>query len=945
MEKFLGKVAKHLNDKHGNLINGVTVLMPNHRSCVYLRQSLNEMGLGIADNLEILTLKDWIFDRSTLALIEPLQQVIELFDIYKLKGGEETLDDFISIARVMLADFDEVDMQLADAKPFFNYLEQLQSLKVYEPGEEPTEYTIRYRKFWEMFKELYFGLKEQLLVGKKGYTGMIYRDVAESMRKSSANDISGKVFYLVGFSTLNKSEEAIIRVLKERANLESIFDIDSYYIDDEYQEAGNFFRKHAGSLKADSKIWKNNLIATRNQNINIVGVAKNIGQTKVVADILLHKLKLRGEAEKETAVVVLDEKLLNPLLAAIPDNILNLNISMGFPLKESPVAELFRSIFSMHENIERFKSKRKGSLRFYYKDIFDVLHHPYSAYLIPDRRVAADFLEDIRHYNRMLIGEEELKKKFDNSEYHQLFWYTDDKHLLLNKLLKLINTLRTQFIQLTDSLQKDMSVDIELLFYVHNALTNLQNIADNSTSELTIQSLRKLLMDDLRNVRIPFDGEPVRGLQLMGMIETQCLDFKNLIIVSMNEGTFPSGKSQQSYIPFEMRREFLTTHKEKDASSAYLFYRLLQRTENVYLLYNTESDEMGGGEKSRFILQIQHELKQANPLAVINDLVYSVDPPPALPVDGISITKDVALLQKWLSDNAAHGISPSALNTYIHCTLQYYFRYIAKLREQDDIEESIEASTLGTAVHFVLENVYRDILNKPITKDFIDGIIKDKARIEALLQESFSERFDPESLKHGKNYLLYRVCLKLIDGFLKQEKASLKEVEQAGNEMKVLLLETKMQHQVQVGNTSIKISGTVDRVEESNGIFSIADYKTGSPHGSSIKGDDITLFPTDPMYAKAMQLLTYAWMYWRSTGSADIKLRSGIYWLRDMGKGFDSLKMDGDDRLNKDVLLQFEEVLRNVLAELIDPEIPFTKTTEIERCVHCEFVKICRREK
>jgi len=940
MEKFLSKVSKYIMSKHGNNLLGVTVLMPNHRSCVYLRQTLGEA----AKRLEIVTLKDWIFERSSLKLIEPLQQVIELYDVYKLKGGEETLDEFISIARVMLADFDEVDMQLVHSRPFFNFLEKLQSLKVYEPGEEPTEYTVRYRKFWQMFRELYFGLREQLLGKQKGYAGMIYREVAENKERIAEKVEADRQFYLIGFSTLNASEEAVVKLLREHAELEIIFDTDNYYINDEYQEAGNFFREHKGNLKTDTKNWQENLIATRVQNLNVVGVAKNIGQTKVVADILSHKLQLDAEAEKETAVIILDEKLLNPLLAAVPDNITTLNISMGFPLKESPIAELFRSLFSMHENIERFKSRRKGSLRFYYKDIFDVLHHPYAGYLIPDKRASSDFLEDIRHYNRMLISEEELKKRFDGSSYDKLFWYTDDKEVLINNLLGLIDALRTSFSANSDPDGKDLAVDIELLYYVHTVLINLQQIVSTSTGELSIQSLRKLLMDDLRNVRIPFDGEPVRGLQLMGMIETQCLDFKNVIIVSMNEGLFPSGKTQQSYIPYEMRREFLTTHKERDAYAAYLFYRLLQRTENVYMLYNTESDEMGGGEKSRFILQLQHELKQANPKAVINDLVYSVDPPPALPEDEIRITKDEVLIRKFLKNNEGYGISPSALNTYINCTLQYYFRYIAGLREQEDIEESIEASTLGTAVHFVLENVYRDVLGKPISADFVEGIMKNKPRIEQLLHESFAERFDPESLKQGKNYLLYRVCLKLIEEFLKQEKSNLKVLEKEMGEMKVLLLEKVMEYPVQVGEYNIKLKGTVDRVEESNGIFSIADYKTGSPHGSSISGDDLTLFSTDPKYAKAMQLLTYAWMYWRSTGAADIKLRSGIYWLRDMSKGFDSLKLDGDDRITKDVLLKFEEVLRNVLAELINPDIPFTKTTEIKRCTLCEFKKICRRE-
>jgi ATP-dependent helicase/nuclease subunit B len=943
MEKFLTKVAKHILAKHGNNLSGITVLMPNHRSCIYFLQALKSCSAKTIWSPEVITLKDWVFNHSHLSLIEPLEQMMVMYEIYKSKEGEETFEEFISTARVMLADFDEVDMQLAEAKPFFNFLERLQSLKVYEPGEEETEYTVRYRKFWKLFRELYFELSEQLLANKKGYTGMIYREVAERLKKDAGFINADDIFYLVGFSTLSKSEETIIQKIKERANLEIIFDTDKYYIEDEYQEAGNFFREQKGKLKYDSKLWQNDFISTRVQNLNIVGVAKNIGQTRVVADILSNKLNLDSESEKETAVIVLDEKLLNPLLSAIPENISALNISMGYPLKESPIAELFRSLFSLHENVERFKTNRKNKLRFYYKDIFDLFHHPYTAYLVSEKRVVSDFLEDIRHYNRMIISDEELKSKFGNGA-DKLFWYTDDVSEFLKGLADLIEALRVPFLQLTELKEKDMSVDLELLFHVNNTVTNLQNILVHSATGLSVQSLRKLLMEEIRNVRIPFDGEPVRGLQMMGMIETQCLDFKNVIVVSMNEGIFPSGKTQHSYIPYEMRKEFLTTHKEKDAYSAYLFYRLLQRAENVYLLYNTESDEMGGGERSRFILQLQHELNQANPKAVINDLVYSVDPPPPLPDDEIRITKDELLIEKFMKSNAEFGISPSAINTYINCSLQYYFRYIAQLREQEEVEESIEAATLGTAVHYVLENIYADVINKPATSAFVDGLRKNKELIDHLLLKSFSERFDGESLKHGKNYLLYRVCLKLIDEFLKQEKTHLTTLESMGQQMKVLLLEQAMQYHIQVGNYNIKLKGKVDRVEESNGIISIADYKTGTPHGSVIKGDDINLFSTDPKYAKAMQLLTYAWMYWRSTGSPDIKLRSGIYWLRDMSKGLDSLKIDNDDRVTKDVLLQFEDVLRNVLAELLNTEIPFVKTKEIERCAHCEFVKICRRD-
>ena len=938
MGKFLADTAKYILDKHGANLSDITVLMPNHRSCVYLRQAMKDAATGPVWSPEIITLQEWVSSKSNLALIESLQQLTELYDVYKLIGGEEALDEFVSTAQIMLSDFNEVDLQIANAKSFFNYLERLQSLNVYEPGGEPTEYTVRYKRFWQMFRELYFGLREVLLTKKCGYAGMIFRDVAERIE---ALEPDSQRIYLVGFSSLNKTEEIIIKALVDKGIAELIWDTDRYYVEDNFQEAGLSFRKYSRPFKVD-KSKQNDLIATQARNINIIGVAKNIGQTRVVTDIL-NKLNLNERSERQTAVIVPDEKLLNPLLAAIPDSVSALNISMGFPVYESSLAELLKAIFALHDSMERFGSTTGKQLRFYYRNVFDLLHHPYTIFLIPNKGKVTDFMERIRERNWMMVGFKELAREFDQTEFEDLFWYTNDSGEYLDKILELLESLRKHFLRDTRSGARDLSMDIEILFFVTNTLRNLRNVIGKNKAQFTVASLRKLILENMRPLRIPFDGEPVRGLQIMGMLETRCLDFKNIIIVSMNEGIVPSAKNQQTYIPYEMRREFLTTHQDKDANAAYLFYRLLQRAENVYLLYNTEGDELGGGEKSRFILQLQHELNKANPLTVVNEYVFSVDPPPVMPDNDITIHKDETVMKALTNLLTVKGISPTALNSYINCSLQYYMRYIANLREQDDLEEGIEASTLGTAVHYVLEKLYDSIKGQELSVDFINKIIKDKKHIEELFRKSIEDRFDAESIKQGKNYLLYRVGLKLIDEFLKREIANLQMMDDSGSAIRLLMLEGEMIHPLTISGTEVRVKGKVDRVEEDNGIVSVVDYKTGTPIGSSIKGDDIAQFASDPKYAKAMQLMMYAWLYWRSNGTPDIRLRSGIYWLRNSTRGFDSLRLDGNDIITSAALLQFEGVLNGVLAELLNPEIPFTKTKDAERCANCEFVRICRR--
>lgn len=938
MEKFLAHTARQLLQKHGNNLNDISVLMPNHRPCVYFRQALRDSTEQTIWSPEISTLHDWVFAKSELAFIEPLQQLLELYQVYKGIGGEETLDEFIPTAQIMLSDFDEVDMQLADARLFFKNLAMLKSMEVYSPGEGLSEYSKKYIKFWEQFRLLYFGLRERLLQEKKAYTGMIYRDIAEKV--DSIEPGSSKI-YFVGFSTLNKSEEKIMQSLLSKGIAEIIWDTDKYYVDNDFQEAGMPFRRYKNKFRI-REFAANNFISTEPKKINIIGVAKNIGQTKVMADILSNKLNLDAKTERQTAVIIPDEKLLNPLLAAIPANISALNISMGYPLQDSPIAELLKSIFALHENAERFKGTNK-STRFYYKDVFDLLYHSYTAYLLPDKMVITEFVNYILHQNRMVISHEELNEKLRMKDVDRLFWYTDHADEYLKKLLALVDELRIQFLRISRSREKDMTVDIELLFHFKKILTNLQNTFSDGALKINVKSLRKLLLSSIRSVRVPFDGEPVRGLQIMGMLETRSLDFKNVIILSMNEGIVPSGKNERTYIPYELRREFLSTYHEKDANSAYLFYRLLQRAENIYLVYNTEGDELGGGEKSRFILQLQHELAKVNSNAVIQDYVYSVDPPPPVPDDEINIQKDEGVIQAIMKIAGGNGISPSAINTYINCSLQYYFRYIAKLKERD-IEESIEASTLGTAVHFVLENLYKDVLGKELTPDFVKEASGKKKEIESLLKKSLEEQFDGESLKHGKNYLLYRVSVKLVEEFLKQENKYLQMLEDSGSSMKLLMLERDMTQTITIGSREVTIRGKVDRIEESNGIISVADYKTGTPAGSSVQGADMSLFASEPKFAKAMQLLTYAWLYWKAEGGRDIQLRSGIYWLREIANGFDALAIDKNDIITRDVLLQFEEILKNVLTELLNPDVPFAKTKETEHCEFCEFSRICRRD-
>ncbi|MES2619420.1 MAG: PD-(D/E)XK nuclease family protein [Bacteroidota bacterium] len=935
MKKFLTITAEKILAKHGNNLSDVLVLMPNQRSCTYFRNELKRLAQQAVFAPEISTLQNWMLSQSDLVVADNIELITDLHACHKSIGGDLSLDDFMGTANVMLTDFNELDLQMADAKLFFRNLEMLQSMKTYEPGETPTEYKIKYRKFWEEFGLLYQLLRKRLKEKGKGYSGMILREVAEELSSQLTIPV-----YLIGFSGLNKADEVVIEHLLQ-TNAQMLWDADEYYVKDEMNEAGFFFRKYLSKFRIDKEQFHKE-IAELPKNISVIGAAKNMGQVKVVADILQNKLRLTEKEFLDTVIVVPDEKLLSPLLASLPENISSVNITMGLGMAGTNPATWVEILFRLYENSVKYQSK-SGVQRYYYKEIFELLQHNFFRLLFGKLRTDA-FIEKMKEQNRILIRKEEISSSFEG-KLNSIFFEGNDTKGFAKYLSGIFTALLDTLIKRARGGNTVFASDAEITYRLLNIIQNTQSIFATDES-ISIKTYIALLRENMHNERVPLEGDPVEGLQIMGLQETRSLDFKNVIILSANEGILTSGKNMSTYIPYEVRREFLNTYKERDAVTAYLFYRLFHKAENVFILFNTEPDELGGGEKSRFILQLEHELKGANSKAEIRDLVFAVDPPSAIGEQLIIIDKNEPVMNKLDDILTKSGISPSALNSYINCTLQYYFRYVAGLREQDDMEENMEAATIGSAVHHALEKIYDVKKGEPISSEQLEEVSKDKSKIEALIREHLSERFDIESLSNGKNLLLYKVCVKLTEEFLKYEIQNLKQLADSGADMQIEMLEEKLSHQLEVNGKQILVSGRVDRIERTGGIIQIADYKTSTKSPIPILNEETwEELMTAPKFSKPVQLLVYAWLYYRANESKNISLRSGIYWLRAAQKKLDTLRVDKEnDLIDVPTILKFEVKLKVLLAELTDTAIPFTKTEDIQRCKYCEFANICQRD-
>lgn len=938
MSTFLHDIAKQILEKHGSNLSRVLVLLPNQRSCTYFRNALHSLANKAVLSPEISTLQNFMLSQSELTTTDTIELITELYACHRETGGDATLDDFIGTAHVMLDDFNELDMQMVNAKSFFKNLELLQSMNVYEPGAEPSEYKIKYRRFWENFGELYHRLRERLKAKRKGYQGMILREVAENI--SALNTSAYDAVYLAAFSGLNKTDEVAIIHLLRGKKAEIFWDADAYYVNDEMQEAGYFFRKYAKQFKIPESTWKTS-IANNQRKVTIIGAAKNIGQVKVAADVLARQLAINETNALNTVVVVPDEKLLLPLIAHIPASVNAVNITMGLTIAGSNTASWFEILFRLFDNSQRYTSG-SGKQRFYYKDVFSLLQHNFFRLLMPDKPVL-DFMGLMKKRNRVLISADEMVNAL-GEEMKLLFFEGEDGKAYTEFLHRINTQLLSQLVYRVRHGNKALSSEVEIAHRVMNIIESASKIFEQG-NEVSIKTFITLLREQFRQERVPLEGEPVQGLQIMGLQETRGLDFENVIVLSANEGILPSGKNQRTFIPYELRREFLTTHKEKDAITAYLFYRLLHKAKKVFLLYNTEPDELGGGEKSRFILQLQREMA-GNPNTKIQDLIFAVDPPPAANTQPIVIEKTENVTEKLQRILTTSGLSPSALNTYINCPLQYYFRYIAGLREEDDMEESPEASTIGSAVHHALEKIYEPLNGKTVTPFFLEAAWKNRERIEQLVRENLSERFDAESLSRGKSLLLYKVCVKLAEEFLKHEWQLAQQLEEQGIKTEMLMQEQQLKATLQIDDTEMLVSGRVDRVERLEGIVQIADYKTGNAKKLPVLNEEAwdELF-TNPKYAKAVQLLVYAWLYYRTNGSNVLPLRSGIYWLRDADKKFNALCTSaGNDLLTENEVQRFEEKLTALISELNNRTAPFTQTEDVKRCAYCDFVRICGRD-
>ncbi len=943
---FLDNLAEHFYENYKDNPDEVIIIFPNKRAGIFFRKALYKINSAVQWLPEITSSEEFVRDITNVTICEPITQLFDFYTVYceTEKEHAEPFDVFSTWAQQLLHDFQEIDLYCVDTKTLFGSIDAAYALKCWSPdGIVITANQEQFLRFWSRMKIWYHAFRSFLLEKKMATNAMAYRELAENTDKYEDKIIWKKVIF-AGFNALNNSEIKIIHFLEKRNKVTLIWDADPYYVSNSLNEAGYFIRKHKKEFPNKEFLFSKAYFKETTKKIEVIGVAKNIGQT-IVASGIINELNKKEQLLTDTALVLCDEQLLMPMLEQLPLDINDTNITMGYPMYLLPICSLYQVIFDIH-NKSKIQASNVNNAVYYFKDILRLLRNP-SLNNALDKNGIQLLIKKIQDSNYIYLSQRFLLDPINNTpspfkiiEFIFVPW-NNNVEVAIQCIIKLTEFLKNEIENEDKSL---VNLDFEALFAIYKFVNRIADWKNNYVGFDSVKTLNRIFMQLLKQQTLAFYGEPLTGLQIMGILETRNLDFKNLILLSVNENVIPSAKAHNSFIPFDIAKMAgLPTYKERDAVFAYHFYRLMQRAENVWLIYNTEPDEFGKGEQSRYITQIEEELKYEN---VSFNKSFYIPQLPKYEEFEIRIEKSKEIIDKILNSRRKDGefakFSPTALSVYNACSLKYYFQYIENIYAESEREDEIGMDLVGEAIHGALQDVYTPYLNKIIHSNDIDLML---GEIKERILENFQKLVDKDELSNGQNHLTWKAAEKMAENYLLAEKKIITELKENNQYLELLGLEEKYNFPIQINiNNNVEtvlLEGKVDRIDRENGVLRISDYKTGKFDPKEIKLKDVFDILGDADKAKALQLCHYILIARDKYPDADVK--AGIIALRKPSDGFQALNIDNKSTFkieeSEDIILLFKQLIEHLLND----KFQFEKTEDVSTCSYCNFKEICQR--
>ena len=896
---FLNKLSKKIVADYSERFSDLIIILPNRRAKVFLIDELKKETTATIFSPEIINIEDFVQDIAGIRSIDSIELLFEFYTVYLsvTERDPETFETYANWAKTLLQDFNEIDRYLLEPNKILKYLENIKELEHWSVDiDKRTDLIEKYLIFWKKLPLYYHSLYDFLLKKGVGYQGLIYREAVKNLNHFSET-IKDKNFLFAGFNALNHAEEKIIQHLLSIDKAKIYWDIDETFLNDPFHDTGLFQRRFKSTwpyYKTKPYEWITSDFK-QEKNIQVIGTPKAIGQAKIVGEIIEKHSKQNEGKLQNVAIVLGEESLLVPILYSLPSNVDGLNITMGYSSKNNPAQILIAKLFKAHTNAI---SRNATSYVFYYKDVLDILTHP----LIEPYINTKELVSRINQNNYTFILHKRILELQENqNELFQLIfkkWDCSSVEILENLsqiLLKIKSNLSSD--------NEEEKITNAFVYSIFKVINKMISYFSNNPSIDTVETLFAIYKQVIDVAEVSFEGEPLTGLQIMGVLESRVLDFETVIITSVNEGKFPAGKSVNSFIPYDVKKEYgLPTFKEKDAIYTYHFYHLLQRAKNIYLLYNSDSDGLDAGERSRFITQLEVE-KQPNHILTFRNYNANV---PEIAHQPLFIPKSEKVMQR-LMEIADKGFSPSALTTYIRNPMQFYFQRILRISETDEVEENIAVNTLGTIIHGTLEELYKPFIGRILIENDIIICIKN---IDYEVLKQFKLVYKEGEIKKGRNLLAFEVAKRNVLNFLKLELESIQD----GDKIQIIALEKHLERELIHPKLPfpIKIGGNVDRIENRNGRIRIIDYKTGNVTKPSVTLKSWNGLTEDIKNDKIIQILAYAFMY--QPEAKGIEIEAGIISFKNLKSGFLPFGFKQDKEVSEVISV---EIMESYIEEIV----------------------------
>lgn len=916
----------------------ICVVFNNRRSGLFLQESLRQLGPESFFLPQTVGMDDIVHSISGLDIIQKEYLLFELYDIHRgLTPAEKEIqpfEQFISFGEMMLNDFSEIDLYMADVAQLFDNLYELKSIGEWDIGGAPlTPFQKNYLQFYRSLYDHYTRLHQRLIEQGKAYSGMAYRMAAEQVETVR---LPYDRIYFVGFNALSKSEEIIIQTLHRQGQADLICDGDAYYYDQPEQEAGHFLRRLAKRFDTLGDYIDH--FARDEKHITLVESPEDLMQAKYAGDLIRRLVEQSNNPLQElqnTALVLADESLLIPVLNSLPDNVGAVNVTMGYPLEHTAIHTLTLKLLATCKNMRR--------QQVHHRDLEDILSDTCIEKLIHKTLTRHTIRQYLYQRQQIFVDRDALQQlatdlQIDIRWLESLWDITPDRPDLLLSLLR--QTAKAlQDCNAFESSKKD-TVSIHEYLRLTDHFSELQQRYGYIDR---IDTFERIYLRMARRLSIPFYGKPLQGLQILGMLESRNLDFRRVILLSANEGILPAGRQENTLIPYNLKKAapfHLPTHEEKDAIYANHFYRLLQRTEQAYIVFSTQTDSSGKGEASRFVNQLTCELVPTHTNIHIHKQIIN-------PEIGSAVHRDkqqthapkTGIVVERLRQLATRGFSPSALNLYRSCPMQYYIRYVLRAKESDELSDSLDHSQFGTLVHSILHDLYATLGDLPLTTENLQSLL---ARADTCIDEHFAV-MGTEHVGHGRTYLQRQIAREEVHHLLKNDIALI----ESGHRVQIVALEQPLEHTVVLASgETAKLIGTADRIDLLDGHLRIADYKTGKVEPGELNNTE-TNVAAGLLPDKSFQVLLYTWLYLNNPTGGTLNISdtkhmvSGIYPLGDLRADFMPLHWDGQPFVTRQQVEQAGQVAVGLVAQILDSGHPFEATDDLNTCGNCPVKATC----